>query len=266
MSKIPKLMLGAEPQFYRGNEIGCLVTHGFMASPAEVGWLGQYLAEQGYTVYVPRLTGHGIDPKHMRQARWQDWYGDVLNGYHLLRQHCKKVIAIGHSMGGLLSILLSINENVDALVVAAMPISLGEKDPKLAQARLLDLIMPYTYHPSEPELNAEIAAEQKRRGEPIIFGRVHYPKWSTRAAYEYYRLERTTKEHLSEVITPILLLYAQQDETGTIEDAETIAMTIRSSKIEMHILKDGAHIIFQDSGREEAFQVVADFVTRITSD
>lgn len=266
MSKIPKLMLGAEPKFYRGNEIGCLVTHGFMASPAEVGWLGEYLAKEAYTIYVPRLTGHGIDPKHMRRMRWEDWYGDVLSGYHLLRQQCKKVIAIGHSMGGLLSMLLSVNEAVDALVLAATSITYGDRHPIVPSARLVDLVRPYTYHFSEEHLKTEIETEQKRRGDRIIVGRVNYQKWSTRAVHEYYRLEGFSRKHLSQVSTPILLLYAEQDETGTIEDAETIAASIRSSKIEMHILKDGAHIMFQDSGREEAFQVVADFVARMTKE
>lgn len=266
MSKIPKLMRGAEPKFYRGNEIGCLVTHGFMASPSEVGWLGQHLAQQGYTVYVPRLAGHGIDPKHMRRMRWQDWYAQTLDGYHILRQQCEKVIVIGHSTGALLSILLAVNEVVDALVVAAASVSLGLKDPKLRLTRLLDLLRPYTYHLTEPELAAQIEVEQKRRGDSIINSRVHYDKWATRAIYEYYAVERVARQHLSQVTAPLLLLYAQQDETGTIADAETIAAHVRSSKIEKHILKDGAHIIFQDSGRDEAFQVVADFVARIISD
>lgn len=265
MSKIPKLMRGAEPQFYRGNEIGCLVIHGFMASPGEIGWLGQHLAEQGYTVYVPRLTGHGIDPKHMRRMRWQDWYAQVLDGYHLLRQQCKKIIVIGHSMGGLLSILLAANETVDALVVSASPISLGQKDLTLRYTRLIDLIRPYIYYPSEPELLVEIESEQKRRGDTIINSRVHYPKWSTRAIYEFYAVERVTRQNLSRVTAPLLLLYAEQDDTGSIAESETIAKHVRSSIIEKHILKDGGHIIFQDTGRDEAFQAVADFVARITS-
>jgi carboxylesterase len=266
MSKIPKLMLGAEPQFYHGNEVGCLVIHGFMASPGEVAWLGQYLAKQGYTVYVPRLTGHGIDPKHMQRMRWQDWYGHVLDAYYLLRQQCEKVIVIGHSMGGLLSILLAANETVDAVVLSATPISLGERDSSLQFTRLIDLVRPYTYHPSETELNAVIEKEQKRRGDSIIVSRVHYPKWSTRAVYEYYRLERVAKRQLSGVTKPLLLVYAEQDDTGIVKDAETIAARVRSSKIEKHILKDGGHIIFQDADRDEAFQAVADFVARIIAE
>ena len=48
------------------------------------------------------------------------------------------------------------------------------------------------------------------------------------------------------------------------EQAELIARAVRSKHIETHLLKKGAHIIFQDKGRDEAFAVLADFVARIT--
>lgn len=262
MVEIPSLMRGAEPQFYRGNEVGCLVTHGFMASPAEVAWAGQYLAKQGYTVYIPRLTGHGIDPEHMKRMRWQDWYAQVLDGYHILRQQCEIVIAIGHSMGGLLSLLLAASQNVDALVVSASPIALGEQRLTVQFAKWIDLVVPFTEHPSEPELNAQIVAEQEKRGEPIT-SRVHYQKWSSRAVHEFFLLEQAVQANLASVTAPILLLYAEQDTTGSPDQAQLIADGVRSSHIEHYLLKDGGHIIFQDAGRDEAFTVVGDFVARM---
>lgn len=254
---MPDLLRGAEPQFYRGNEIGCLVIHGFMASPAEVGWLGKHLADQGYTVYVPRLTGHGINPRHMRRMRWEDWYGQVLDGYHLLKQQCEKVYVIGHSMGGLLSLLLASEKNVDGLVVVATPFSI---DYALAPVTILiDLMMPYTEHPSEPELNAVIIAEQEKRGETVT-SRVHYPKWSTRAVHEFYRLMTYTRKMVGKVSTPVLLLYAEHDETAPPAQMDWLAKHIKSKHIEKATLHQGGHIIFQDAARDEAFETVARFI------
>lgn len=258
---LPGLLPGAEPRFFRGGALGCLVVHGFMASPAEVGWLGDYLAQQGHTVYVPRVTGHGINPRHMRRMRWKDWYAQVLDGYYLLRQQCEKVVVIGHSMGGLLVGLLASAYPVDALVIAAAPVV--PPGGLVPYSKLIDPVVPYTEHPSEPELNAVIEAEQRRRGEPI-YSRVHYPRWSTRAVYEMHKLISLVPDHLAGIQAPLLLLYAAQDRTAPPEHAEKIAACVASGTIEQYVLKEGAHIIFQDVGREEAFRVVGDFVQRYT--
>lgn len=259
MSEIPSLLKGAEPQFYRGNQVGCLVTHGFMATPAEVGWAGQHLAQQGYTVYVPRLTGHGIDPQHMRRMRWEDWYAQVLDGYHILRQQCDTLVVVGHSMGGLLSLLLAASHPVDVLVVAASPLSLNQRSLAVRFARWLDYVVPFTEHPSEPELNAQIVSEQEIRGEHIL-SRVHYARWSSRAIHEFSRLETTVQQHLGNVTAPLLLLYAAQDQLALLDDAQFIAEQVSSRRVHQYTLHKGGHIIFQDAGRDEAFSVIADFV------
>ena len=112
-----------------------------------------------------RLTGHGINHQHMRRMRWEDWYAQVLDGYYILKQQCEQVYAIGHSMGGMLSLLLAANEPVDGVVPVATPIQF--KGRVLPYTRQLSGVMPFTHQPSEPELNALIEAEQKRRNEPI---------------------------------------------------------------------------------------------------
>ncbi len=260
MSELPKLLPGAEPQFYRGNEIGVLVVHGFMAAPPEVAWAGAHLAEEGYTVYVPRLTGHGIDHRHMQRMRWQDWYGQVLDGYQILRQQCEAVFVMGHSMGGLLSILLAAETpDLSGVIIAASPLLLANR--LMPYSRLLAPFRAYTEHPSEPELNAEIEAEQARRGEPI-HSRVHYSTWSTRAVHELYLLTGLANEHLPRVMQPLLLIYAQQDLNIPPRNIEVIRATVQSTDIEERILERGGHIIFQDVDRDIAIQAVADFIKR----
>ncbi len=260
MRPLPDLMNGAEPLFIRGGETGCLVLHGFMASPGEVMWLGRYLGQKGHTVYAPRLTGHGYRAEDMSRMRWEDWYGQALDGYHILRQQCAKVAVVGHSMGGLLSLLLASAHPVDALAVCATPIK--APSPLLPWAWLIAYVLPYTYHPNEAALHNSIVQEQERRGEAVI-GRVHYAKWSSRAVAQFHRLLRATRERLPAVTAPLLLLYANNDETAPAGHMHIIAEAVASECIEKRLLAAGAHIVFQDAGREEAFKVVADFVAQV---
>ena len=152
ISDLPHIMAGALPRLWLGSEVGCLVLHGFMASPGEVWWMGTHLAQQGYTTYLPRLAGHGIDPTMMRRSQWQDWYGSALDACHLLRQHCEWVVIIGHSMGGLLATLLAASQPVDALVLTATPFQPPNRTMRIAN--WLAPFLPYTSHPRQRCLSA----------------------------------------------------------------------------------------------------------------
>lgn len=53
------VMPEAEPFFFEGNRIGVLVQHGFTGTTQSMRGIGEVFANQGYTVYGPRLAGHG---------------------------------------------------------------------------------------------------------------------------------------------------------------------------------------------------------------
>ena len=54
-----RVMKGAEPFRFEGNEFEVLTSHGFTGTTQSVRPLGEALAEEGFTVMRPRLEGHG---------------------------------------------------------------------------------------------------------------------------------------------------------------------------------------------------------------
>ena len=95
---------GGDPFFLPGGDVSCLVIHGFTSTPLEMRWLGKHLNEQGYSVYGPRLTGHGRTAQALRGVRWPHWVADVLSGIVMLRERYEKVFLVGLSMGGALAL------------------------------------------------------------------------------------------------------------------------------------------------------------------
>lgn len=59
---------GAESFFIKGNSVGLLLLHGFLGTPQSVKDLGEQFAELGYTVYAPRLKGHGTHYKDVEKG------------------------------------------------------------------------------------------------------------------------------------------------------------------------------------------------------
>lgn len=253
----PMIMKGAEPYFHRGGPVGVLVLHGFTASPAEPRWLGTHLAGQGMTVYIPRIAGHGTDQRDIARLHWRDWYVSALDGYYVLRQQCEQVFVAGHSMGGLLALLLAAQVPLTGVAVLASPVQFNNRT--MASAHLLKYVMPYTDQSGDSVLTETIQAEQAQRGEPVI-GRVRYNIWSTAAVAQLYALVNTARDMLPQVTAPLLLVYSEADTVVPLADADIIATGVRSAVIERHTVPNSDHILIQDYERDTVFQLVSAFI------
>ncbi len=254
---IPHIMPGGEPFFFRGNTIGILCIHGFMASPAEIRWLGKHLADQGYTVYGPRLPGHATDYKDMTRHRWQDWYAAVEDALAVLRTQCERVLVVGHSMGGMLGLLLAANSKIDGLAALATPVLFNNRS--MANANLIKWVRPYTDQSDNSPFIQVVRDEQARRGENVI-GRVRHDLWSTAAVGELFALSIVVQASLPHVQAPLLLIYSEGDKTVGLNNRDMILANVKSSVVEQHTLKRSDHILPQDSERETVFELVAAFI------
>lgn len=68
---------------------------------------GEQLAGKNFTVYEPRLTGHGTLPEDMENASYQDWIQSVEDGLDKLKETCSDIFVLGLSMGGTLTLYLA---------------------------------------------------------------------------------------------------------------------------------------------------------------
>ncbi|MFW5690881.1 MAG: alpha/beta hydrolase [Chloroflexota bacterium] len=257
---IPSLLPGAEPFFFRGGAAGCLCLHGLSASPDEVRWLGEHLADQGLTVYGPRLPCHGGDYRDLRRVRWEDWYRAALDGYHILRAQCSQVFVAGLSMGGLLALLLATAQPVDALVVMAAPL-------KLPDARLMPLarwikhFQPFVDASDRSTFPEHLRSERARRGE-VVRGRVRYDRWASRAVEELHKLMQVVDLRLSDVNTPTLLLYSAADTTVPIGNQHYLSARLSRIHVETATFQESGHILTQDREHTEVIRQAGDFLLR----
>ena len=76
---------------------GILLIHGYMAAPEEMKAFAQYLHQNGFTVYVPRLKGHGTSPEDLAGTKFEQWIESVEEAFVVLRHSCEEVIVGGFS-------------------------------------------------------------------------------------------------------------------------------------------------------------------------
>jgi carboxylesterase len=104
-----------------GNAVGALVVHGFTGNPSSMREIAHLLADAGFDVELPRLAGHGTSVEEMMTTRWADWSGDADAAYKALSARCKKVVVVGLSMGGALTLWLAAQHPEIAGIVCINP-------------------------------------------------------------------------------------------------------------------------------------------------
>lgn len=96
---------GAEPFSHRGDrDAGVLVLHGFTGNPGSMRGLAEACAAAGFHVELPQLAGHGTAMEDMVPTRWADWTRDVEAAYQTLAARVQKIVVMGLSMGGSLTL------------------------------------------------------------------------------------------------------------------------------------------------------------------
>jgi carboxylesterase len=121
---------GAEPFEADSGPLGVLLLHGFGGSPASLRPIAEWFCEQGASVRLPRLPGHGTSVDDLACTRWPAWADEAERALDGLVDRCERVAALGHSMGASLALHLAARRPGD---VAALALA----NPYLRDRRLL---------------------------------------------------------------------------------------------------------------------------------
>lgn len=249
-----ELMKGAEPFFFKGNDIGCLLIHGFTGTPLEVRGLGEHLATKGYTVLGVRLFGHSTRMEDLDRAHFRDWLASVEDGYHLLQPSSRKIIVLGLSTGADLAVVLASQLPVDGLVIMAAPYALPS-DPRLRFIRILSLVYPRIWKENDDQSQAQHLPDH-----------ITYPAYPTRAVAELNSLLAVMRQSLPLVRAPALLIQSRKDDSlGVSATAmQQLHDALGSQDKQMVWLEDSGHVVTQDIERDYVFQLITAFVERLT--
>ena len=71
----------AFPFFRKGGDKAVLIIHGYLGSPYDVKYLAEKLSQNGYTVSVPLLPGHGTCKEDFLSKGKKDWLEEVYRSH-----------------------------------------------------------------------------------------------------------------------------------------------------------------------------------------
>ncbi len=240
----------AKPFFYEGNDIGCLLIHGFTASPAQMRLLGEELHREGYTVSGILLKGHGTCVEDMEQTTWKDWLKTAHEEYGKLRSRCKKVYVMGLSMGGILSLILAETYPVDKVIAIDAPIRVQDK---------LTYLTPIAKYFKKYSEWKEGPLGENELGHPYSAG---YPKAPLKCVPHLLTLIRTARKGLGSITCPIMVIQSRKDETVEPISAEIIYQGAVSKHKEILWLDRSKHVCTLGPEREYMHKKIVAFLAQ----
>jgi carboxylesterase len=249
MATMP-LMPGAEPFHHEGGPTGALLVHGFTGTPQGMRDWGQYLADAGLTVAVPRLPGHGTTVAEANLTHWEDWYAEIERHLALLRETCEDVFVMGLSMGGTLAIRMAEQHGGEIAGLVLVNPSLLTKRPDRFLLPALRWVKP-----TWPGIGSDI----KKDG-PVELAYSHIP---VKAAYQLSRLWLTTRADLDRVTQPLLVLRSTEDHVVEPDSARMLLEKVGSTDVREVLLENSYHVATLDNDAELIFETSLAFVRRL---
>ncbi|EFW37415.1 hypothetical protein HMPREF9554_02123 [Treponema phagedenis F0421] len=236
------------PKFFKGSDEAVLLIHGYTGSPREMTWLGEQIHKAGYTVYIPRLPGHGTCKEDFLSSSWKDWLRCVCDAYINLAAEYKKVFVGGLSMGGVLTALIAAKFNPEKIFLCA-PAFIA------ADARLkLTPFLKFFIKEVKTEVGFFYPEPDYQEAVKDYTGAEYVP-----TAADLYKLQKLAIKQLPSIRSKTLTVISHGDVTVPFSVKEVIDAHLQAPN-EYLILEKSCHIVVDDVEREQVAEGIIRFL------
>ncbi|MHA1411968.1 MAG: alpha/beta hydrolase [Promethearchaeota archaeon] len=251
LEKEVEILPGAGPFHFEGNDIGIIMIHGGGGGTcADLKPLAEDLNKiGGYTISLPLLPGFGTSPEKLQTTTIEEWKKAVELEFKSLQQKCSKVFVGGHSMGGVLTLILASKVNLTGLFTISAPI--GIKGIAIKLVPLIKLFM--KYYPVNIE---EFKKQTKGKW-------VGYDKIPLNIVKKFKKLINEMKSSLDKVKSPAILFQGIKDEVINDNSMDYIYDKIRSEYKKKVWLKNNEHAILDCPDHDIIVSELHAFFTKI---
>jgi len=243
------IMPGAEPYSHDGNEVGVLLCHGYTSTPQSLRPWAEHLAEQGYTVRLPLLAGHGRTWQELNRTTWQQWYADLDREYADLTKRCEVVFAGGLSMGALLATKIALEHPQLEGLVLINPM-FKHNHPMLPLLPLLHYVIP-----SFPGLAGDI----KKDGTTELA----YDRNPLHSMYSQTQLMKIVAESLPKLTQPVLLYRSRVDKVIPPVSADFFLSQATNCEVTEVWLENSYHVATLDNDASQVFEGSVEFFEKL---
>lgn len=228
-------------------KVGVLLVHGFTGTPASMRPWAHDLNEQGFTVSVPLMPGHGTKWQDLNNVNWQQWPEKLQSELDYLSERCEKIFICALSMGCGNSMYVAARNQgrITGLILVNPMIHI----PGI-QIRFAWLISRLQ------KSRASVGDDIKKPG-VTEWGYDALPLKGVAQLYKYLKLARSG---LKSIKTPLLLFHSVDDHVLPVSNTEIIMEEIGSPHKQRVELVNSYHVATLDYDAEIIFENTTLFI------
>lgn len=241
------------------NKLSVIAVHGYKSSPQEIRELATSINGYGIKVYGVRLRGHGTAPIDMKNIKWQDWYDSVQRAYCALQNISSKIIFVGFSTGGLLSLLSTAfkakqNNKIVAVVSINSAIKLLNIKARMVPGINLwnELLEKFSLEKGKFEYVDDVPENPD----------INYSRNYLKGVYELEKLMDLCYQSLEKISVPVLVIQGKKDPIVDPKSGRIIFETLSSKQKFLVEMDFSNHVIVNSSHKEEVFHEIIKFFSK----
>ncbi|WP_440858610.1 alpha/beta hydrolase [Staphylococcus shinii] len=233
-----------EPFFFEEGNRAVLLLHGFTGNSSDVRQLGRFLQKKGYTSYAPQYEGHAAPPEEILKSSPFVWLKDALDGYDfLVEKGYDEIVVAGLSLGGCYALKLSLNRDVKGIITMCSPMYIKTEDA------MFEGVLEYASNFKKYEGKDEATIQKEMDNfKP------------TDTLKELQGQIEDVREHIDEVMDPLLVIQAEQDQMINTDSANIIYNESESDDKDIKWYANSGHVITIDKEKELVFEDVYNFL------
>lgn len=218
---------------------GILLVHGFTGSPVSLRPLAELLAGRGFAIDLARLPGHGTHWRDILPTRYDDWRADVEARARAFAERVSRVVLVGLSMGGTLS--LDVASGSGAKVAGVVTINAQILD----RTGIVVKLGPYL-EKILPVVPASVAGLTRNDiAKPDVGEHAH--GWVPSAAgNSLLRALPRVRAQLAHMPCPVVVMYSRSDHSVSPENSRALLRLIRGPELSELVLERSYHVATLD--------------------
>ena len=239
--------------------------HGFAEHSGRYSHFGEFLAENGYSLYMYDLRGHGLAEYERGYINsFEDFINDTLSFFDTVKSQSgsENIFLFGHSMGGLIAthVAARLDGQIKGLITSGAAV---EVRTSITQNILLNLLGTLTPHKRLP---LPVSTQCLTHNEEIVKKYVEDPLVfkdpTVKLLKEFGRGVSSVWRYVPLISVPVFILHGEEDCLVPPTASERLYEKVSSSDKTLRIYKGMKHEILNETDWKVVAQEIVEWIAK----